>query len=856
MPANLRWKWFSILAVVVVCITGIIGLPKSTQQLAANWNRNIHLGLDLQGGSHIVLQIQVQDAFKAEADALIERLKDALTREAINYTAIDRNDPSSIETASTIEVLIKGVPDSKASEARRIATGIAGAQWNVATLGTTDYRLTIRPEAAAKLRQDTLTQSIATIDRKVSALGLAEASVQQRGGSSGESEILVQLPGVDDTSRVRSILQTSGLLELAEVKGGPFASSEEAITRSGGLLPLNTKLIRATYRAGQTGDAWWLLARSPVVTGRDLRDAQAQQSQAGRWETMFRLSPDAAQRFERYTEANIGKRLAIVLDGQVLSAPRIDSKISSEGSIMGAANHEEAADLALNLRAGSLPAGAKVMEERTVGPSLGADSIRQGVTAGLAGLALIVAAMLAYYRGAGFNAVLALLLNALITVAALCFAGATWTLPGIAGLVLSVGMAVDSNVLIFERIKEELRSGKLPASAIAAGFARAFATIIDTHVTTVVASALLFIFGTGPVRGFAVTLVIGLLANVFTAVFVSRAIFDVELWRRPRMQHLSIGLGSFEMFRASTFDFLSKRRIAIGLSLAVIAISLGSLILHGGPKYGLDFRGGTLMDVRFNPTPNIEDLRHTLAGSVKGELSLQELKSGGEFIINTELADGESLEHARQSMEETLRRHYPGHFEIRSVDSVGPRAGAEMRRQALLATVCALGGMLLYVAWRFRFVSGATAVIATVHDIVITLGLFSLTGREIDLTVIAALLTLIGYSMNDKIVVLDRIRENLHDARPGTSFFSLVNQSINQTLSRTILTGGLTLLACLSLYLFGGKVLNGIAFALCAGIVIGTYSSIFVSSALLVMWEQRRKNTRQRTLAELNRHAA
>jgi preprotein translocase subunit SecD len=352
----------------------------------------------------------------------------------------------------------------------------------------------------------------------------------------------VQLPGVDDPARVKGILQTAALLELCEVKGGPFPSREAALSEHGGVLPDNTKIVRGSSRSSETdGENWWVLARSPVVTGRDLRDARAQQGELpGRWETGFVLRRDAAQRFERFTEANINNRLAIVLDNVVLSAPRIENRIFDEGRITGAASQQEAADLSLNLRAGSLPASVTVLEERTVGPSLGADSIRRGLTAGLVGLALVVTSMILYYRGAGFNAVLAVLLNTIITIAALGYFDATWTLPGIAGLVLSIGMSVDSNVLIFERIREEMRSGKVVASAISAGFDRAFVTIIDTHVTTVVASAFLFIFGTGPVRGFAVTLVIGLLANLFTAVFVSRAIFEVQLWRKPKLAKLSI----------------------------------------------------------------------------------------------------------------------------------------------------------------------------------------------------------------------------------------------------------------------------------------------------------------------------
>jgi protein-export membrane protein SecD/preprotein translocase SecF subunit len=705
------------------------------------------------------------------------------------------------------------------------------------------------------------------------------------------------------------------LLELCEVKEGPFPTPDAVRAQHGGVLPLNTKIVRGSLRAGGAGENWWLLSRSPVVTGRDLRDANAQQGELpGRWETGFKLTQDAARRFERYTSSNIGNRLAIVLDNTVISAPAIQAAISDQGTITGASNVEEAQDLALNLRAGALPAGVELIEERTVGPSLGADSIRRGVTAGIVGLALVVASMLLYYRGAGLNAVLALMLNTIITIAALSYIDATWTLPGIAGLVLSIGMAVDSNVLIFERIKEEMRAGKVVAAAIGAGFDRALVTIIDTHVTTVVASAFLFLFGTGPVRGFAVTLVIGLIANLFTAVFVSRAIFDVQIFRQPRLANLSIGR---ELFRQTNIDFLSRRVLTLGLSALAIVLSIGSLMMKGGPKQGLDFRGGTLIYARFDPMPPIDELRRALAAKLPGEVSVQEDRRSQEFIIGTELAEEQKLDQTRQAVQDTLREKYAnvgdkldlnnatqaalesrlrnaavgldeeqlrtqvsrvlsyrdrgksgifrnldelasvpgvdskvvaavrqecglGTFNLRSVEVVGPRAGEELRQRALWATLSALGGMLIYIAFRFQWISGTAAVIATVHDVVITLGLFSLTNREINLNIIAALLTLIGYSMNDKIVVFDRVRENMRTKR-RVSFLELVNQSINQTLSRTLLTAGPTLLACLALYFLGGEVLNGIAFALFAGIIVGTYSSIFVASALLVMWHQFRE---------------
>lgn len=530
---NLRIKAIVIVAVIAACIYGVIGIPKSKAELVSNFEKNIRLGLDLRGGSQLVMQVQVQDAFKAEADATIDRIKDELRKAGIEYGSIDRNDPQTLADADKIEIDAKGVPSTKAGDFRRVVNEAFGATWNLAPVSSTDYRLTMKPTEALKLRKDTVTQSKNTIEKKINGLGLTESSVQERGNPEQDAQLLVQMPGVDDPAHVKDILKTAALLELFKVEDGPFSSREDALARKGGVLPLNTQLVKALPRGGQeTG--WYLLSRTPVITGRDLRDAHAQQGEMGRWETNFVLTQDAARRFERFTEQNIGQRLAIVLDKQVLSAPTIQNKISDNGRITGATNHEEASDLALNLRAGSLPASVVYLEERSIGPALGADSIRDGLISGLIGLLAVVLVMLIYYKRSGVNATLALILNAVILLAAMAYFNATLTLPGIAGIILTIGMAVDSNVLIFERIREELRSGKAVVAAVDAGFSKAFLTIIDTHVTTVVSCAFLFIFGTTAVKGFAVTLVIGLVANVFTAVFVSKAIFDFELSGRQQ----------------------------------------------------------------------------------------------------------------------------------------------------------------------------------------------------------------------------------------------------------------------------------------------------------------------------------
>ncbi len=541
MKSNLKIRAITIVAVILICIYGIIGVPKSMAELAENWKKNIRLGLDLKGGSQLVLQVQLQDAFKAEADTVINRLKDDLRKASIDYTDLSRNDPATIQQADTIQVNVKGIPATKAGNFRTIVNDDFGSEWILTPVNQTDYRITMQPSYALKLKADTLTQSMNTIERKINGLGLAESSVQQRGGSGpgSEAEILVQLPGVDDPARIKQILKTTAMLELDEVLGGPFGSREEAMASKGGILPLNSQILGSTTRGGAPQE-FYILSRTPVVTGRDLRDARPQQGDMGRWETAFVLTQDAAKRFERFTGANVGNRLAIVLDKTVVSAPTIQSKISDNGVITGIGDHDEAADLALNLRAGSLPASVEYLEERTVGPSLGADSIKAGIVSGAAGVIAVVGVMLIYYKRSGINAFLALILNALILIAALSYFEAVLTLPGIAGCILTIGMAVDSNVLIFERIREEMRAGKAVVAAVDAGFRKAFLTIVDTHVTTVVSCAFLFLFGTGPVKGFAVTLVIGLIANLFTAVFVSRTIFDWELGQQRRVVTLSI----------------------------------------------------------------------------------------------------------------------------------------------------------------------------------------------------------------------------------------------------------------------------------------------------------------------------
>jgi preprotein translocase subunit SecD len=542
MKQNLRFKFIFILVVILVCIYGMIGLPKSKDELIANWHKNIHLGLDLKGGTYLVVQVQQQDAFNTQAGIDADRLKEVARKAGIQFSDIEVEEAKSLADAMNVAIAVKGVPSTQAGSLRTIFDS-QFTQWLVKTDNSTDYHLTMKQSDALALWEQTLNQSKNTIDRKINALGLSEATVQQR-REEKDSELMVQMPGVDDPAHVKQILQTAAVLELYDVKGGPYASREELLTANGGILPLGTKPIGVAATADQTSgrDAGiYLVTRTPVIRGTDLKSARAEQAMAtNSWETGFVLSQEAGRRFSTYTGSHIGQRLAIVLDGKVISAPSINGQISDQGVIENMGGQQAATDLAMNLSAGSLPASVKFEQESTVGPSLGADSIRQGFIAGIAGVFAVIVVMLVYYKMSGINATLALLLNAVILIAALAYFDAVLTLPGIAGIILTIGMAVDSNVLIFERIREELRAGKAVVPAVDAGFAKALLTIIDTHVTTVVSCAILFLLGSGPVKGFAVTLVIGLVANVFTAVFVSKTIFDWELSRPKPVTALSI----------------------------------------------------------------------------------------------------------------------------------------------------------------------------------------------------------------------------------------------------------------------------------------------------------------------------
>jgi preprotein translocase subunit SecD len=527
-------------ALLLVFCYGIVGIPHglSPSALKQAVADHINLGLDLKGGIHLVLQVHVEEAVGSETDRDVQRLEDDLQKASVTGITVGKLDPTNHPETITLS----GVTAQNASAVRGLAQGTDYSDYDVSTNPDGTLKLTMKLGSIRDLETRTLDTSMDTIIQRIDTLGVSESPVSKYG--LGQNELLVELPGISDPARVESLIQSTAKLEIHAVVSGPYDTDEAAMQALGGNLPPDQELVRGSGSAGNPVQSW-VLQRAAVVEGTDFRDAQPSTDESGRPDIRFDLTTSAGNHFYQYTSTHSKDSatpgsMAIVLDNQVREVATIDSAIRDSGIIQGGFTKQQADDLSLMLRTGALPASISYLETRTVGPSLGAASIKQGVIAAIAGMLAVMAFMLIYYRGAGINADLALFLNLVILLGFMGFSGSTLTLPGIAGVILTIGMGVDSNVLIFERIREELRAGKTAAAAVQQGFGHAWITIVDTHVTTIVSAGILMVFGTGPVRGFAVTLVFGLLANLFTAVFVSRTIFDAILARKERGAELSI----------------------------------------------------------------------------------------------------------------------------------------------------------------------------------------------------------------------------------------------------------------------------------------------------------------------------
>jgi preprotein translocase subunit SecD len=541
MNKNLLWKLLFIVGTMLFFLFGIFGIPKgfSGDALLTALTDHIHLGLDLKGGTHLILQVQVNEAVSIDAQNAIEVLKEQLRSHKIDYTDISQPDPQN----NPDRLVIKGVPPAARSDLRSIVLERL-PEYDITPGASDTWNMAMKPSNLSELKSRAVQQAIETIRNRVDALGVSEPTIQEHG--LGQYQILVQLPGVDDMTRVQEIMQNTAMLEIKQVMSGPYPSQAAALQANNGVIPPDQLLLPGNTLGGRTeGEQWFLVSRVSAINGKDLKRADPSTDQNGQPDVNFQLTRDGGQRFFNFTSAHVKDSLGVVLDNKVREVASINEPIRDQVQISGHMDAQAAKDLAMILNSGALPASIHYLEERTVGPSLGADSIRSGVRAAVIGMLAVLVFMLIYYRGAGVNADVALIMNLIILLGFLGWStiagvNVALTLPGIAGVILTVGMGVDSNVLIFERIREEVRNGKTPPSAVDQGFSHAWITIVDTHVTTIVSAAILFIFGTGPVKGFATTLTFGLLANLFTAVFVSRVIFDWVLSRKQRGEVLSI----------------------------------------------------------------------------------------------------------------------------------------------------------------------------------------------------------------------------------------------------------------------------------------------------------------------------
>ena len=793
---------------------------KSPAQLVDLKKRSLNLGLDLQGGIHLVLEVKTEGMEQQEAQDAVAQAQEVIRNRVDQFGVAEPTIQRQGENRIIIE--LPGVQD------------VQRAKDLVGQTALLEFQLLEPAEDRTRLIQR-IDQVLAPQEEsEEEEEDLLLSSTPERAPLSS----MLSPAGEDLTVSGRDLLRVKNLLNTPEAQE---------------LIPADVEFIFSSKPAGAEGNEFYflyLVRKKPEMTGHMIQDAFVSIGQVveymGQPIVNFSTTDEGVRLFSRITGSHIGERMAIVLDESVYSAPVIQSKISEgRGIITGSGTQEEAKDLAIVLRAGALPAEVEIIEDRTVGPSLGRDSIEQGRTAAIYSMVLIAIFMILYYRAVGLIADFALLLNMLFIMAVLAGFHATLTLPGIAGIILTIGMAVDANVLIFERIREELRSGKTIRAAIDSGYGHALSAIIDANVTTFLVGIVLYQFGTGPIRGFALTLCIGIISSLFTAFFVTRTIFDL-ITRKSERSTLSIG--PIALFSNLNIRFLSLRNIGFGASAAVLLIGIVSILGINGVRKGIDFAGGTLLELHFDPAVQVEDIRSQLGrvpvGDAEIDLSKSEIKQfGSENDILIRVSESGTGTEVADGIMGVLKAGFAASVEdmewIRRQEKVGPKIGSELSSAAVRAVLVALALILIYMAWRFhRFLYGIAAVVALFHDVLITLGLLSLFDIEITLAVVAALLAIVGYSLNDTIVVFDRIRENLHTAR-RQGFDGTVNQSINECLSRTMITSATTLLAVLVLMLFGGEVNRDFTITLMIGVIVGTYSSIFVASPVLYLGQQR-----------------
>lgn len=825
-----RWKTFFIWLPVVIAV--LIALPNafSDEQLNGmpSWIRNqkVTLGLDLQGGSHIMLKIERADIAKERLETVVGDVRTTLRDANVRYSGL---------SGSGQVVQVRITDPAQLAAAREALTPLTNAVAGGTVMGTSitevrmedagdsALRLTLTDEGINYRMSSAVGQSIEVVRRRVDELGTTEPLIQRQ----GSDRIIVQVPGLQDPQRLKALLNQTAKLSFRMVDVS-MSAADAMNTRP----PASSEILYSTDDPAVP----YLVEKRVLVSGENLVDAQASFNQQNNEPVVsFRFDSRGAQRFAQATQQNVGRPFAIILDNQVISAPVIrEPIIGGSGQISGNFSVQGANDLAVLLRAGALPATLTVVEERTVGPGVGADSIRDGLTASAIGAVAVVLFMIGFYGVFGVMANIALVANVAMILAALTLLGATLTLPGIAGIVLTMGMAVDSNVLVYERIREEVKQGRPLVQAIDSGFTRAFATIIDANLTTLIAALVLFFLGSGPVRGFAVTLSVGVITTIFTAFTMTRWL--VSLWlRRTKQKHLPKGIRT-GIFDAQNIRFMAIRRYVFAFA-AAICLAAVTAFATLGLNLGIDFKGGSIIEVQAkNGDADLAEIRDKLAQLNLGEVQAQGFGDSRTALIRIQAQDGG--ENAEQSAMTLVRGELEEHYDFRRVEVVGPAVSGELTVNATLGVLASMVAILIYIWIRFEWQFAVGAIIATAHDVILTLALYVVTGLEFNLTSIAAILTVVGYSLNDTVVVYDRVRENLRRYKK-MPLPILIDTSINQTLSRTVLTGMTTLIALVALYIFGGEVIASFTAAMLFGVLIGTFSSIYIAGPLLIAFRLR-----------------
>jgi SecD/SecF fusion protein len=668
-----------------------------------------------------------------------------------------------------------------------------------------------------------LSHAVEVLRKRVDKFGVAEPLIQPE----GNDRILVQLPGLSaaDQESAKTAIQRAAFLEFRLVSPTSDQDIKEGVVQPG----YEILKRKERMRNGQERTEEVEVKKRAEMDGSGIKSAMVVRGNLGEPEIHFTLDSQGAERFAEITRENVHQRLAIILDKELYSAPVIQTPIETgSGQITGQFDNREAFELA-NVLENPLRAPLHIIQSREVDPTLGKDSIRSGINAAIYGTLAVSAFMLIYYLAAGMVANIALIANIIILLGVMCSIGTTLTLPGIAGIVLTVGMAVDANVLIYERIREETAKGKSLRGAIAAGYARAFTVIFDSHVTTLISSVILMYMGTGSIKGFGVALTIGVAASLFTALVVTRLIFDF-LVDRGWLKSLPM----FHLIRATKIDFMKVAKPAFITSWLLIAIGLAYGWHRGKSAFGVDFLGGDTTIFAFTKKTDEATVRSALTKAGIKDPLIQYQK---DLLTRTETLRVDSATDTGNTVVSIVTKLPNADFTKRLQDHIGATVGLEIQKSAVIAGLLSLFGILIYVAIRYEFSFAVGAVLAIVHDVPMTIGWYFLSGREFNATTVAAILTIIGFSTNDTIVIFDRIREDLKLGARGT-FRDVINQAINQTLSRTIITSGTVFLATLSLYIFGGGAINDFAFTFLVGIITGTYSSIYIASTLVLWWHK------------------